>query len=312
MMTRTATSWEDVRECYSSEEACAEALFAARWPKGFCCPACGHSYYYVTRTRRLPLYECKSCRHQASPTAGTVMEGSSTPLSKWFQAIFLLSQPGGISSVRLAEALEVTYKTAWLISHKIRQAMREAQQAEVLEGAVRIEAFGYGTSLLLQPNQPLLMGGSFDEEGELRHLKLQQPDPDHVKLWNRMIHKDGYEAFEAECVGQAAVTRGLYYSTSHRQLHPFRRQLNEWLRDTFCGIGAKHLQAYLHEFSFRVNGERAVRAADSLFFSLLGWCSSASRLTYAVLTRPRRTLPVAWQAYGTKGKWSSVRRRIYI
>ncbi|MFC5700047.1 transposase [Cohnella faecalis] len=72
------STFESFCHQYSSEQACAEALFHARWPDGFRCPTCRHPHYYLTRTRRLPLYECRSCRVQTSVIAGTIMEGSST------------------------------------------------------------------------------------------------------------------------------------------------------------------------------------------------------------------------------------------
>jgi Transposase and inactivated derivatives len=301
-------SFEAFCERFSSVEKCVEALFRSRWPQGFKCPICRHPHYYLTRTRRLPLYECKSCRHQTSLIAGTVMAGSSTSLPKWFKAIYLLSQPGGISSVRLAELLEVTYKTAWLMSHKIREAMRASEHSVKLEDIVRVEAFGYGISLFPDAIQPLLMGGSFDEEGNLRRIKLQQPDPDHVRLPERTIAKAGYEAFQFEGVKSSKVTRVLFYAKAHPVLGSFRREIRNWLKYTFCGIGAKHLQAYLNEFSFRAN-EGFVEKGGSVFPQLLAWCATTAKITYSYLTRPRRTLPVAWHAFESKGKWKSYHLR---
>jgi transposase-like protein len=65
---------------FHTEEACADYLFQIKWPNGFDCPRCHHHQYYQTTTRRLPLYECTHCHHQASLTVGTVMKGSRTPV----------------------------------------------------------------------------------------------------------------------------------------------------------------------------------------------------------------------------------------
>jgi transposase-like protein len=84
---------------FNSEEACADYLFQIKWPHGFVCPRCHHHDYYKMTTRRLPLYECAHCHHQASLTVGTVMEGSRTPLQKWFIAFYRLSQPHSINAL---------------------------------------------------------------------------------------------------------------------------------------------------------------------------------------------------------------------
>lgn len=308
-MTEPVT-FEAFREKFGSVQACVEALFQARWPDGYRCPICRHSRYYLTRTRRLPLYECKACRHQTSIIAGTVIEGSSTSLTKWFQAMFLLAQPSGISSLRLSEILEVTYKTAWLLSHKIRVAMRSAEQSELLADAVRMESFGYGTNNFLNAHQPLMLGGSFNDAGDLQGIKMQQPDPDHVRMPERTINKEGYQAFRSNQVRSESVDSFPFYAKAHPKLSPYRRQLKLWLNDTFGGIGAKHLQAYLNEFCFRANAMLG-KSGAAIFHSLLSWCATTSRCTYSILTCPRRTLPVAWRVFGSKAKWLKWHRRAW-
>nr|WP_052476248.1 transposase [Cohnella kolymensis] len=129
---------------FDNEEICIRILYSSRWPTGFRCPRCDHAHAYTIRTRRLPLYECGSCRLQTSLIAGTIFEGSRTPLRLWFQAIFLHALPGGISAIRLASIIGTTYKTAWLICHKIRHAMTEADNHKKLTGLVHINWGQYG------------------------------------------------------------------------------------------------------------------------------------------------------------------------
>ncbi|TVY11929.1 transposase [Paenibacillus cremeus] len=94
------------QELFGTEEACADYLFHAKWPDGFSCPRCGSHHAYKTATRRLPLFECAHCRHQTSLTAGTIFENSRTALTKWFLALYLVSQlETGISAVALSEAI---------------------------------------------------------------------------------------------------------------------------------------------------------------------------------------------------------------
>ncbi|HEY0826887.1 MAG TPA: transposase, partial [Bacilli bacterium] len=74
---------------FPTEEACVDYLIEQKWPAGYACDRCGCRSAYRTHTRRLPLFECMDCLYQASPIVGTVMEGSRTPMRKWFVALFL-------------------------------------------------------------------------------------------------------------------------------------------------------------------------------------------------------------------------------
>jgi len=111
-------------------------FFRRRWPNGFSCPRCGHGLYYLISTRQLPLYECRFCRHQTSLTAGTVMNKTRTPLSKWAAAIELLSSTNGVNAKQLASRIDVKHKTAWLMLRKFRQAIEEVEDARKLAGTV--------------------------------------------------------------------------------------------------------------------------------------------------------------------------------
>ncbi len=98
-----------------------------RWPDGPYCPHCGT----VDRASRIKggragLWFCNACRKQFSVTVGTVFEHSKVPLHKWLMAVHLLTaSKKGISSHQLHRMLGVTYKTAWFMSHRIREAMRD-------------------------------------------------------------------------------------------------------------------------------------------------------------------------------------------
>lgn len=293
-------SFESFCRRFHSEQTCAEALFHARWPDGFRCPSCSHNRYYTISTRRLPLYECASCRRQTSVIAGTVLEGSATPLTRWFQALFLLSQPDGISSLRLSKILEVTYKTAWLISHKLRHAMQQADLVVPLSGWVRIESFNYGAAFFPDARQPLLIGASIDEQGTVTQVKIKQPDPRHVDNERRIVEKAGISDFVKNHTDGLNVRTCPPISRSHPFIHPFKRAVCGWLNETFNGIGAKHLQAYVDEFAFRIN--LALRRVPA-FPELLGWCARTPVLIYRALTRHRPVLPVPWRAFGSRARW---------
>lgn len=106
-----------------------EHLEAQRWPHGPNCPHCGNAKSdRITKmggkAHRPGLYNCMECRQQFSVTVGTVFERSKIPLNKWLLATFLLtSSKKGMSAHQLHRMLGVTYKTAWFMMHRLREAM---------------------------------------------------------------------------------------------------------------------------------------------------------------------------------------------
>lgn len=104
-----------------------EYLEALRWANGRVCPHCGavgEHYILNGKTTRPGLYKCSDCREQFSVTVGTVFERSKIALNVWLQAVFLLcSSKKGMSAKQIERMLGVTYKTAWFMCHRIREAM---------------------------------------------------------------------------------------------------------------------------------------------------------------------------------------------
>ncbi len=125
---------------YGTEAQCEQALEAARWPEGFGCPRCNGTAYSVVRDGIRKVFQCNACRHQASLIAGTVFQGTKLPLRTWFLAIYLISQAKtGLSSLALKRQLGVSYPTAWLMHHKLMQAMAAREERYVLEGKVQVD-----------------------------------------------------------------------------------------------------------------------------------------------------------------------------
>jgi len=128
---------------YCSEEACLQAIFKARWPRGFLCPRCGHSDGTKLSKRR--AIQCCSCRRQTSVTAGTVFHKSKIPLMTWMWLIFLMTQDkGGISTMRAANLLGMHYTTVWNLMHKLREAMADRLEGPMLSGFVEIDDAFFG------------------------------------------------------------------------------------------------------------------------------------------------------------------------
>jgi ribosomal protein L37AE/L43A len=128
----------EVNARYGTEEQCHAALVAMRWTDGFVCPKCSsraHSYYAARR-----LFQCTACRLQTSVRAGTIFHKSTTPLTKWFLAIHLItSSKNDIASLELSRQLDVKWDTAWLIKQKLMEVMRERNATYKLAGDVQVD-----------------------------------------------------------------------------------------------------------------------------------------------------------------------------
>jgi transposase-like protein len=115
---------------FTDETAAREALESFVWPNGPFCPHCGNvDQAKIAKAQgkavRAGLYYCAACNGQFTATVGTVFERSKIPLTKWWLAMHLMgTSKKGVSSHQIHRSLGVTYKTAWFMMHRIREAMR--------------------------------------------------------------------------------------------------------------------------------------------------------------------------------------------
>lgn len=116
---------------YTDITAAREHLESLLWPDGPTCPHCGmvnEATLMKGKSTRPGLWKCRPCEKPFSVTVGTVFERSKVPLNQWVYATHLLtSSKKGISSHQLSRMLGVSYKTAWFMAHRIREAMRPAE-----------------------------------------------------------------------------------------------------------------------------------------------------------------------------------------
>jgi hypothetical protein len=127
-------------ERYGQEEQCEAALERQRWPDGFRCPRCAGTKAWSFRRAGHPLRQCQGCAHQASLTAGTILQDTKLPLRTWFLAMQLLSQAKtNLAALELRRQLGVSYPTAWMLKHKIIESMRHAEAERQLTGSVQID-----------------------------------------------------------------------------------------------------------------------------------------------------------------------------
>jgi ribosomal protein L37AE/L43A len=132
-------SYEEFHKLYGTDEQCEAALVKSRWPQGYCCPRCDGKRAAMTHNGRR-LWECLGCGYQCSSIAGTVFEATKLPLTKWFLAMFLLTQSkNAIAALELMRQLGVSYKTAWLVKHKLMEVMMQREAPRLLAERVEID-----------------------------------------------------------------------------------------------------------------------------------------------------------------------------
>lgn len=120
---------EDLRNEFPNDKACFDWLLKYRYPEGIICKNCGKvTNHYFVESRG--SYSCQECGHHIHPTVGTIFHKSSTSLTVWFYAIYLMaSTHTDISAKQLERELGVTYKTAWRMFTLIRSRLRNNQSA---------------------------------------------------------------------------------------------------------------------------------------------------------------------------------------
>src|SRR5437868_8304684 len=124
-------------EQFGNDEQCRTRLTELRWPDGVTCPRCKSES--ISRVIERDQYDCNKCRYQFSVTSGSIFHDSHLPLWKWFLAIYLMIESKkGISACQVQRTVQVSYKTAWFLCHRVRAAMREVS-ADLLKGIVEVD-----------------------------------------------------------------------------------------------------------------------------------------------------------------------------
>jgi transposase-like protein len=246
-------------------------FFQRRWPNGFVCPSCGHNEHYTISTRQLPLYECRLCRHQTTVTAGTVMDKTRTPLSKWAAAIDLLSSADGVNAKRLASLIDVKHKTAWLMLRKLRQAIGDVEAASMFQGTVHsgLQILAPKSTFVFLPHRHyrcervVSVSASIGNNNKPTLLKLRHVDRRLLVRGYKELTREGQTCIVSEQVDPGAEATWLNPDRMDRS--PLRDCLLEaraWMNRLFHGVGSKYLQSYLDEFCYRWNAATRQNASS--------------------------------------------------
>ena len=263
---------------FGSEAQCEQALARARWPAGFRCPCCQGSAHCVVRTSSHPLFQCNACRHQTSPIAGTVFQGTKLPLTVWFLAIYLISQAKtGLSALALKRQLGVSYPTAWLIQHKLMQAMARREERYVLGGHVQIddaylggERTGGKVGRGSDNKIPFAAAVSINEEGRAVRAKLTPVatfSSEAITQWamsslapGSIVYSDGLACFRAVAAAGCTHEPVINGGRKPKELPEFQwintvlGNLKTSLSGSYHGFGfQKYASRYLGAFAYRLN-----------------------------------------------------------
>lgn len=257
---------------FATEDDCREYLFRLRWPKGFVCPSCGHTRYYLVK--RGNLYQCKECKHQCSITAGTLLHRTHVSLVKWFWAIYLISRDKrGCSALQLKNAIQVAYPTAWLLCQKIRTAMAAKERDYVLSGIVAVDDAYYGGVTKGKKRgrgtekKAVLVSVSLNKQGAplfakmkvLENLKTETVSAAIAGMVEKgsVLRSDQYGSITAikDYVHQTVVA-----SRDKETAHSFLKWANviignskAYIQGTYHGLSEKYPGRYLDEYCYRFN-----------------------------------------------------------
>lgn len=272
---------------FGTDEACRNFLIRLRWPEGFRCPHCGNARAWPVRK---VLLQCADCGRQTSITAGTIFQGTRTPLTQWFRAMWwVTSQKTGTSALGLQRVLGLgSYETAWTWLHKLRRAMVRPGR-DRLSGRVEVDETYLGSGEKgrrgRQTERKALIVVAAQEDGKgIGRIRMRMiPDASAESLIpfvqesveaGSTVHTDawlGYIPLDGKgYVHQVSFLRGNKKSPSELmpRVHLVVSLLKRWLLGTHQGaVSHVHLEYYLDEFTFRFN-RRASASRGKLFFRL--------------------------------------------
>jgi transposase-like protein len=290
-----------------------EYLEAMRWGNERSCPHCGTVGGYATK--KAGVYRCtaKECRKDFSVTTKTVMESSHIKLNVWLQAFYLLaSSKKGMSAHQVHRTLGVTYKSAWFLCHRIREAMRSGGLATPMGGAgsiIEADETYFGKAEVMTPSKhrrgrPYIHKGKFknnrpivslvERGGSVRSFHVPVADAANVAAIVRAnVHRESrlqtdesrlYPVVGKEFAAHEAVNHSINEyargDVTTNTVETYFSVFKRGMRGTYQHCKEKHLHRYLAEFDFRFNNRTALGVTDGERADLAIKGIEGKRLTY--------------------------------
>ena len=298
---------------FTNPDKAREALEAVRWPDGPVCPHCGNADQErialiegAKKSHRPGLRYCVECKGQFTVTVGTVFERSKVPLTKWWLAVHLLgSSKKGMSSHQLHRMLGVTYKTAWFMTHRIREAMRDMKAGPIGGEGKVVEAdetyLGNKDRITKRTKRGKSGHGSkrsivalVERGGECRTFHIDRADAETVRdvLVRNVSRKSALHTDESRLhveVGKEFAShdtvrhstgeyvRGLVHTnTVENVFSVFKRGM----KGVYQHCGEAHQHRYVTEFEFHYNRRSGLGVSDKARVDAIMEGIEGKRLTY--------------------------------
>lgn len=275
----------DLQRDFPNDKACLKWLIKYFYPSGIFCKNCQKvTKHHPIKSR--PSYSCDICGNHVHPTANTIFQKSTTPLTLWFYAIYLLTATrAGISAKQLERELGVTYKTAWRMFHQIRKMMTDDNTR--LGGEVEVDETYIGgkgenrrfvANFNEKPKEVIM--GMVERQGraKVRHVKgsgarsLLPQIYKNVKP-NTQIYSDQWGAYRTlPKLGFKYNSINHLESYVNKSVHTQNVE-NLWshikrgITGVYRHVDSKYIQAYVNEYAFRYSQRNSSQA---MFWALMG------------------------------------------
>lgn len=298
---------------FHDEEAAYSYVEARLWPHGPVCPRCGgldRIGKMGGKSTRIGAYKCYECRKPFTVKIGTIFESSHVPMNVWLQAMYLIAgSKKGISSNQLHRILGVTLKTAWFMSHRIREAMRTDGFEQFGSGGGIVEADE--TFIGREPDVPV--GRGYKHKMKVLSLLDRNTGRKRSMVIDGVTIADVTPVLRANIAKEADLMtddagqyrfmyrhfashnttphmKGVYVDHLNPQIHTNTIEgsfsiFKRGMRGIYQHCAKKHLHRYLAEFDFRysnraANGFNDTERADAILSGVVG-----KRLTYETTGR---------------------------
>jgi len=290
---------------FQSEEGAFAYVEARLWPQGPVCPHCGATDDHVKRlngkTTRLGLHKCYACKGQFTVRQGTIFESSHLPLHLWLQVIHLMcASKKGISTRQIQRMLDCSMKTAWFLTHRIREAMGDGGLSVLGGGGGDVEAdetyIGRDGNFSAKggKNMNAILSMVDRQTGQLRSVVLDNVTANNVtNVLGVNVAQDTrlltdssnvYRRMGSALAGHEAVnhSKGEYVRETDVTVHTntvegFFGLLKRGLVGSFHHVSKGHLGRYVDEFAFRYN---ARTMSDGQRAASIVTAAEGKRLTY--------------------------------